>query len=58
MSKPSVIVEGNRVVIYKSRKPTRDEKKRDPTALSHCTAVTVEFSQGKPKIVVNETLCS
>lgn len=45
------------IVIYRERRPTLKEKKRDPEANVMAESVTITFGTGEPKIVVNRTLC-
>ena len=48
----------NHISIYRERRATKAERKRDPEAKIMAEWVHIDFSDDAPAIVVNRDLCS
>lgn len=53
-----VVVEGNKISVYRERPVNRQEKKRDKNARVMTEWVHIAFGEQPPHIVVNRNLCS
>lgn len=48
---------GKKVTIWRTRRATPAERKKDKSAKTMAEVITVVFGKDKPKVTVNNTLC-
>ena len=55
--KPTVRILKNKVIVYRSRYPTKAEYKKNPEARTMEEVVAIRFSDIPPEITINRGLC-